>query len=85
MTLRNYVRLARINAPERGTEDGAAATAFVDGLLTPGTPVQIVSHRLLGQTEVHGRVLASVTLPDGRDLSEVVLQAGHAVEWKGSS
>lgn len=76
-----YVRLLGINAPEQATDDGRAATAFVADLVPPGTAVQVVSRRLLGQTDSYGRVLAAVTLPDGRDLSITVLDAGHATVY----
>ena len=75
------VRLFGINAPELNTAAGQAALHFVQAILQPGDEITLVSHKLLGQTEKYGRVLASITLPDGRDLSTLLLQSDHAVPY----
>lgn len=75
------IRLYGINAPELSTPEGVAARNYVQSLLSPGDHVTVVSHKLLGNTEKYGRVLASVTLPDGRDLSTLMLGDGHAVAY----
>lgn len=80
--LTDYVRLLGINAPEAKTVEGEAATEFVRELVKPGDRVTVVSKKLLGQTEVHGRVLANVILANGDNLSDKVLEAGHAVAYK---
>lgn len=43
-------------------------------LLSPGTPVTLLSKQL----DKYGRVLGSITMPDGRDYAETLLAAGHA-------
>lgn len=78
INFKTSVRLFGINAPELNTDEGQAALHFVTALLQPGDEVTLVSHKLLGQTEKYGRVLASITLPDGRDLSTLLLQGDYA-------
>lgn len=73
------IRLARINAPELSTPSGKAALAFIDTLLGPGDHVTVLSHEL----DKYGRVLGEVSLADGRNLSDVMVAAGHAVPWDG--
>lgn len=62
------VRLLDIDAPERGRTGFAEARDAAETLCPVGTVVQLTSHRL----DSFGRVLASVTLPDGRDLVSVL-------------
>lgn len=83
--LETYVRLYGVNAPELATDEGKAARDFVKEQLPVGTPVTVVSHKLLGATEKYGRALASVTLPSGRDLSTVLLETEHAVAYDGGA
>lgn len=75
------IRLYGINAPELSTPEGVAARDYVMSLLSPGDKVTVVSHKLLGNTEKYGRVLASVMLSDGRDLSTLLLAGGYAVAY----
>ena len=69
-----HVRLAGVNAPELHHKGGAAAKAFVEELLPPGSEVTLVA----SQKEKFGRLLARVQLADGRDLADLLLAAGHA-------
>lgn len=75
------IRLYGINAPELSTPDGVAARDYVRTLIAPGDQLTVVSHRLLGATEKYGRVLASVSIPGGRDLSTLMIDSGHAVPY----
>jgi endonuclease YncB( thermonuclease family) len=75
------LRLKGIDAPEifgRVTEEerasGYAAKAFVERLLNQ--PIVI---RTLPDATTFGRYEATVTLADGRDLCDVIVEAGHAV------
>jgi endonuclease YncB( thermonuclease family) len=69
------VRVHGINCPELSEKWGISARDFTAMLLKPGEIVTLDSKRL----DLHGRAEAIVTLPDGRDLSKVLLEAGHAV------
>lgn len=79
ISLTTPVRVAGVDAPELSTDAGKAARDFVVGLLPAGTLVTLVSHSL----DKYGRVLGSVTLPDGRDLTAVLIEAGHGVAYDG--
>jgi endonuclease YncB( thermonuclease family) len=72
------VRVNGINAPENSTTEGQAATAFAKTLAAPGDTVTLISPGPLGRRDNYGRVLASVTLADGRDWAEEMVAAGHA-------
>ena len=73
------VRLDKINAPENGTPEGDAATEFIKGLVAVGDVLTITSAGSLGRLDNYGRVLADVTLRDGRDWGTVMLESGNAV------
>jgi endonuclease YncB( thermonuclease family) len=68
------VRIFGINAPEMNTAQGIQARTFLLTQLQPGDVVTLDSKRL----DLHGRAEAVVTLPDGRDLATVMLNAGQA-------
>jgi endonuclease YncB( thermonuclease family) len=72
------VRIDKINAPENSTPEGQAATEFIKGLVSPGDVLTATSAGSLGRLDNYGRVLAAVTLSDGRDWGEVMLEAEHA-------
>lgn len=72
------VRVDKIDAPENSTPEGQAATEFIKGLVSPGDVLAITSKGSLGRLDNYGRVLADVTLKDGRDWGTVMLEAGHA-------
>ncbi len=82
ISLEQYVRFAGINAPEKNTAGGQAAINFLNDIAKAGDEVAIVSKKILGNVDNYGRVLASVHLVDGRDLSTELINAGHAVEYK---
>lgn len=77
------LRLNRINAPAAGTPTGDAATARVHQLVD-GAELLIETLKTYkyggGETP---EWMAEVTLPDGRDLSDVLVAEGHAVYWDG--
>lgn len=80
IVLRNQpIRLAHCNAPELATPAGKAALAFVNTLVKAGDQVTLMSHSL----DKYGRVLASVQLPDGRDLAATLVTNGFAAPWDG--
>lgn len=69
------VRVAHINAPELSTAEGVAARDFAAVLLPVGLKVTFASHSL----DKYGRPLGSITLPDGQDYGQAMLDSGHAV------
>lgn len=71
------VRLAGIDAPERFTDEGKEATAWLTNYMPIGT-------RLIVQTKKdkagkYGRYIATLIL-DGTSVNEKLVKAGHAVE-----
>lgn len=77
------VRTAGDNAPEvKGATKAAgdAATAYVEQLCPVGSTVYLNSVAFEPSEEDNfGRMLAFVTLDDGRDLATLMIQSGHAV------
>lgn len=74
------IRLRGVDTPETNRaasrEAGLAAKAFVEALAPVGTPCVITT---LPDVLTFGRYVASVTLPDGTDLAQALLDSGHAV------
>lgn len=81
------VRIDGINAPEHGTPEGDAATAFLAETLLADGRGAMVSKRMLGAFEKYGRVLADLTFPDAKgamvDVAQTMLASGHAKPWHG--
>lgn len=75
------VRVNGINSPELHTPDGDAAAEFAKTLVQPGDTVTLTSPGPLGRRDNYGRVLASITLPDGRDWGQVMVENGHATTY----
>lgn len=82
------VRLGGVDTPERGGRAGCPAEsalaeragAAVRAALPEGSVVSLSGIR----SDKYGqRVVASVTLADGRDLSDLLLEAGYAVAYDG--
>jgi micrococcal nuclease len=71
------VRVEGMNAPELAAAGGAAARDYAASLAPPGSMVVLTATH----QEKYGRLLARVTLPDGRDLSQVMIDTGHAVYY----
>lgn len=83
------VRVLGIDTPEINAADPAlrerahAAKARVEGLLPPGTAVEITTEK--DRREKYGRYLASIKLPDAADLAALLLQEGFAVAYDGGA
>jgi endonuclease YncB( thermonuclease family) len=77
---RQSVRLTGCDAPELRTIAGKEALRFLETILKVGDIVSLVS---LGWDKYGGRIDGKVRLPDGRDLTEVMIDAGHAAAWDG--
>ena len=56
-----------------GALGGGEALRYIESLIEPGQAITVVSHRQLEPCGGYPLVLASVTLPDGRDLSTLLL------------
>lgn len=88
-SVETHVRLADVDAPEirrvaceEEREAGHAAKAFVESLLSPeGQPEGRVSIRNVQLGSFAGRVIASMDLPDGRDLGTLLLEEGLATPY----
>lgn len=72
-------RLQRINAPKRSSAAGARAGARLAELLA--APFTLESGK---PYKYGGEWMAEVTLPDGRNASDVLVAEGHAVYWDGT-
>jgi endonuclease YncB( thermonuclease family) len=80
------LRLNRINAPKGSTEAGKAATARVGielGLRATVDLETINPYKYGGPKDMTGEWMAEVTLPDGVNLSDLLVEAGLAVYWDG--
>lgn len=77
------LRCAGYNAPEitgPSKKAGQQATRYVEVQCIPGSTVYLNSVAFVpDETDDFGRMLAFVTLPDGRDLATLMIQSGHAV------
>ena len=85
-SFRVRLRLARINAPAKGTPAGDASAAWLSGLLLPQTTVDLVTldaYKFGGPAYSPGEWMAEVTLPDGRNVSDLAVSLGFAVYWNG--
>lgn len=71
-------RLDGINAPEKRTKAGKAARDYLAGLL-PKAPTRAV----LKGREKYGRLLVRLDDAGGRDVSKLMIDAGHAKAWDG--
>jgi micrococcal nuclease len=72
-----HVRVQGINAPELGRTGGLSARDYAAYICPPGTQVTLVST----EADKYGRFLARITLPDGSDFSQRMIEAGHAVSY----
>jgi len=87
-TFRVRLRLARINAPADHTTDpaGEAAAAWLTGLLSVTPTVDLVTvdaYKYGGPRYSPGEWMAEVTLPDGRNVSDLAVDLGFATYWNG--
>ena len=78
------LRCAGYNSPElygATKAAGEAALAYVQGLVANGSTVYLDSlgFQRTSEQDDFGRMLAMVTLPDGRDLATLMIDAGQAV------
>ena len=79
-TYQQKLRLNRINAPAVKSAAGKAAAARVSAL-TAGV---VVSIDTVGAYKYGDEWMAEVTLPDGQNLSDVLVHEALAVYWDGT-
>ena len=79
MTFRSKIRLLGIDAPERYTEDGKAATAWLTNYIPLGHEITLDVFKV---AEKYGRWLAYVTY-NGVNVNEELVKTGHAVPYDG--
>lgn len=80
------LRLDGIDAPERYTEEGKTATAYLVSLLSApsgGGWLPLTARTRKDRTEKFGRMLAVLILPDGTDVNAEMVRAGHARPYDG--
>lgn len=81
-----HLRLAGVSARELSMPGGPEAREHLVGLLPPQSMVTIRSFKAdkdPADDMSFDRYVAVVTLPDGRDLAELLVQAGWAAPWNG--
>lgn len=79
------LRLNRVNAPKASSVKGRLATARVREL-TADVPVLVTTlkpYKYSGPAHTTGEWMAEVTLPDGRNLSDLLVAEQLAVFWDG--
>jgi endonuclease YncB( thermonuclease family) len=79
------LRLARINAAKSVTPRGRDATAMVNAKTTD-TVVDITTvetYKYGGPDDYTGEYVAEIRLPDGSNLSDLLVDADLAVYWNG--
>jgi endonuclease YncB( thermonuclease family) len=85
LTLKEPFRVFGINAPEMHSANpnekkaAEAALAFLSTLLPADYQVTVTSQG----RDKYGRGLVSITLPDGSDVSKLMIDSGHALPWDG--
>lgn len=84
--LTRSVRLAGCNADELHSKDPAikasaeAALAYAQSIVPTGTMVTVETTT---RRDKYERTLGDVRLPTGADVSELMIQSGHAKPWDG--
>lgn len=79
--LKTRLRVAHVDTPETSTDAGKEARAYVSALLPAGAPVTVST----AKPDKYGRALATVILPDGKDLASLLLDGGFAQPYEGGA
>ncbi|MEP3331659.1 hypothetical protein [Sedimentitalea sp.] len=74
---RTAIRLAKLDCAEKGTVAGDAATRKMKQLVRG----QSLTCRLTGRTS-YDREVGSCSLPDGRDIAQVMIRNGACGRWR---
>lgn len=76
---REHLRVAGIDAPERGTAAGSEAKAYAQQLLQPGDAVRVVSQAKPSFERTVGSIFMLEGVYLDRDFADVMVETGHAV------
>lgn len=76
------LRLAGIDAPEMGTQEGKDAKEYLTLLLAP-TRGQVIIQTEKDRREKYGRYLATLFGGGGMDINATMVETGHAVNYEG--
>jgi endonuclease YncB( thermonuclease family) len=71
------VRVYGMNAPELHSAGGTESLAYAEEIAPVGTRVTLTS----SSRDKYGRLLATITLPDGSDFATRMIAAGQAVVY----
>jgi endonuclease YncB( thermonuclease family) len=80
------LRIIGVNTPAMSTRKGKTAAAFVTALVD-GARVDVTTlkpYKYGGPATAVGEWMAKIVLPDGNDLSALMIEHGHAVAWDGT-
>lgn len=76
------IRAAGINAPELTTPQGQAAHTWANAWFTQHCPDNTLTVKTTrDRSDNYGRLLGTITAPDGTCLNTDILAAGHAQPW----
>lgn len=76
------IRAAGLNAPELSTDEGKAAHAWTDQWFTQHCPDGTLTVKTTkDRADNYGRLLGTITAPDGACLNTDLLASGHAQPW----
>ena len=76
------IRAAGLNAPELTTEAGRDAHAWTDQWFTQHCPDSTLTVKTQkDRNDNYGRLLGTITAPDGACLNTDLLTSGHAQPW----
>lgn len=80
MSTTQHIRLEGANCPELNTPDGVAAKQFVIEAIGDN---QVIVTTRKNPIRSFARYVATVTLHDGTDLAQLLIDNGHAVAEEG--
>lgn len=81
------LRLNRINTPKVSSSNGKLARERATALLTASPAIHLETikpYKFGGPADQRGEYMAEVTLPDGGNLSDLLVAEGLAVYWDGN-
>lgn len=82
LRLHHPTRLYGINAPELATNAGQASATALKSWLPLGT--QVTLRTWLNQADKYGRLLGAISLADGSDLNQRMVDSGNAAIYYGT-